>query len=148
MRTCSLPFPLPSSLPSSLSFSPSSFPSSSLFSSLSPSADYHKSYLRATNNHSVSNSSNKPIHMYPQLLEGEISSGLHTYVARLASYPGPLTTWPGYEASSQTGRQTDTDRQTQTDRQTDGSPTLSRGLHSSKRQQCQISAGRSDRRSC
>ena len=70
-------FPFPSS-PPSLSFPPSSFPSSSLFSSLSsslsPSVDYQKSYLRATDNHCVSNSSNKPIHMYPQLPEREIQS--------------------------------------------------------------------------
>ena len=69
------PSPLPSSLPSSLSFSPSSIPSSSLFSSLSsslsPSVDYHKSYLGATDNHCVSNSSNKPIQMYPNTLRGK-----------------------------------------------------------------------------
>ena len=73
---------------------------SSLSSSLSPSVDYHKFYLRATDNHSVSNSSNKPVHMYPQLLEGEINSGLHRYVAR------------------QAGRQTQTGRHKQVDRQT------------------------------
>ena len=57
-------------------FSPFSSPFSSPLlsippSSLSPSVDYHKSYLRATNNHSVSNSSNKPIHMYPNSLRGK-----------------------------------------------------------------------------
>ena len=102
-----LPSPLPSSLPSSPSFSPSSFPFSFLFSSLSslsPSVDYHKSYLRATNNHSVSNSSNKPVHMYPQLPEGEINSGLHTYVTRQAGRHR--------QVDRQTGRHKQVDRQT------------------------------------
>ena len=74
----------------------------------------------------------------PNYLEREINSGLHTYVARQT------------DRQTQTGRQTE--RQTQagrpTDRQTDGSLTLSRGLRSSKRQQCQISAERSGRHSC
>ena len=71
---CFSPFSSPFSSPL---LSPSSFPSFSLpssLSSLSPSVDYHKSYLRATNNHSVSNSSKKPVHMYPQLPEREIQS--------------------------------------------------------------------------
>ena len=96
----------PSSFPSSsLSSSLSSFLFSSLSSSLSPSVDYHKSYLRATNNHSVSNSSNKPIHMYPQLPEGEINSGLHTFVARQT------------DRQTQTGRPTDRQTDRQADRQ-------------------------------
>ena len=45
----------------------------------------------------MSNSSNKPVHMYPQLPEGEISSGLHTYVARQV----------GRQTGRPTNRQTD-----------------------------------------
>ena len=97
------PFPPPLSLPLSPPLSsPLSPPLSlllSLSSSLSPSADYHKSYLRATYNHCVSNSSNKPIHMYPQLPEGEINSGVHTYVAR--------QTGRDRQVDRQTGRQMD-----------------------------------------
>ena len=54
----------------------------------------------------MSNSSNKLIHMYPKLPEGEINSGLHTYVARQAG------------RQTQTGRQTDrqADRQADTNR--------------------------------
>ena len=54
--------------------------------------------LELPTTNSVSNSSNKPVHMHPKLPEGDISSGLHMYVAR------------------QTDRQTDR----QVDRQTDG----------------------------
>ena len=36
------------------------------------SVDYQESYLRATDNNGMSNSGNEPVHMYPQLPEGEI----------------------------------------------------------------------------